>query len=165
MHAVKSFNGAPTELLIQKYEDRTLVLVTQVGKVGSLVRLTRSMKPVMFSSCALQTEVSIPQSATLADPYFAGDGSLIIEPSPSIEQKIIFGSASTVHASTLYGLYASHIATLIWTAEKGEGRRNVVVGLALKNINSEKDTSMLSDEERTTFKGVLNMILDSYVSQ
>ena len=40
MHAVKEVNGVPTELLIQKYEDRILVLVTQVGKVGCLVRLS-----------------------------------------------------------------------------------------------------------------------------
>ena len=41
MYAVQDFDGVPTELLIQKFDDRILVLVTQVGKVGSLVRLER----------------------------------------------------------------------------------------------------------------------------
>ena len=112
-----------------------------------------------------QTEVSIPQSTTLSEPYYAEDGSLVVVPSPSIEQKPLFGSAPSVHASTLYALYASHIATLVWSSERSESRRNVIVGLALRDLGSDKNSTTLSEEERVTFKGVSKMILDSYVSK
>lgn len=35
---VKTLHGLDTEVAIQTYEDRVLVLVTQYGKVGNLVR-------------------------------------------------------------------------------------------------------------------------------
>lgn len=117
-----------------------------------------------MSTC-LKTEVSIPQSTTLSEPYYGEDGSLIVIPSPSIEQKPLFGSAPSMHASTLYALYASHIATLVWSSERNESRRNVIVGLALKELNSDKISTALSEEERTTFRGVSKMVLDSYVTK
>ena len=33
----RELNGTTTEILLQNYADRVLVLVTQVGKVGNLV--------------------------------------------------------------------------------------------------------------------------------
>jgi hypothetical protein len=33
----KDLEGIPTDVLVQKYADRVLVLVTQLGKVGNLV--------------------------------------------------------------------------------------------------------------------------------
>lgn len=34
---LRMLNGHPTEILIQTFADRVLVLVTQMGKVGTLV--------------------------------------------------------------------------------------------------------------------------------
>jgi hypothetical protein len=36
-HSSRNLDGDLTELLVQAYADRTLVLVTQMGKVGTLV--------------------------------------------------------------------------------------------------------------------------------
>lgn len=33
----KVLNGIPTELLVQIFDDRVLVILTQLGKIGSLV--------------------------------------------------------------------------------------------------------------------------------
>ena len=35
----REIEGVKTEVVIQRFADRTLVLVTQLGKVGSLVRV------------------------------------------------------------------------------------------------------------------------------
>jgi hypothetical protein len=35
----KEINGKRTEVVLQKFADRCLVLVTQLGKVGNLVRI------------------------------------------------------------------------------------------------------------------------------
>ena len=35
----RNLNGIPTEVVIQAFADRILVLITQVGKVGTLVHL------------------------------------------------------------------------------------------------------------------------------
>ena len=37
MNATKDIHGIKTDILVQGYSDRVLVLVTQLGKVGSLV--------------------------------------------------------------------------------------------------------------------------------
>lgn len=35
---LREINGQQTELLIQQFADRMMILVTQMGKVGTLVR-------------------------------------------------------------------------------------------------------------------------------
>jgi hypothetical protein len=36
-HIIRSIQGQETEVLLQQFFDRAMVLVTQMGKVGSLV--------------------------------------------------------------------------------------------------------------------------------
>lgn len=61
---------------------------------------------------------------------------------------------------TLHSLYASQIATVIWTEEVQEfleaERRRIVVGLALRK--SEAEGLGLTDHERKVFYGVMDMI-------
>ena len=40
----REIEGVQTELLIQRYVDRLMVIVTQLGKVGMLVRYNRARK-------------------------------------------------------------------------------------------------------------------------
>jgi hypothetical protein len=37
VHIIRNIQGQETEVLLQQFSDRSMVLVTQMGKVGSLV--------------------------------------------------------------------------------------------------------------------------------
>ena len=106
----------------------------------------------------IQIEVSVPQNASLRDVEVQNDGSVLIESSPSIQQKQLFGTAPSPGEAVLYALYASDIATILWTTLEGMGlRRNVVVGVALKPRASDgaQELSM----EKSIYKGIINMII------
>lgn len=165
--ASKSLNGIETEVAILNYSDRVLVLVTQLGKVGNMVRCGS----YYFSACYLTTydyvqiQASIPATVPLLPSKSTEDGYPLIEPSPAIELTSLFGSAPSHHIATLHSLYASHIATLLWTmaSQRGDGgdRRNIVVGLALKRSQEyQGEDARLSAGEQTTFKGVVEMIVE-----
>jgi proteasome assembly chaperone 3 len=80
-------------------------------------------------------------------------------PPPSIQLTPLFGQAPSEFAQTLYSLYASQVATLIWTAEAaGEadgGRRGIVVGVALRGSPENGDSR---GHEQKVFLGVMTMI-------
>ncbi|KAL5534277.1 hypothetical protein ACEPAG_739 [Sanghuangporus baumii] len=145
-HLSRSLNGVETEVAILNYADRVLVLVTQLSKIGHMI------------------QASIPSTVPLLPLTPTDDGLPLIEPHPSVELISIFGSAPSAHLTTLHSLYASHIATLVWTmtaqSEETGKRRDVIVGLAFKNSQdvSAHDTG-LSSGEQTTFKGVMSMIV------
>lgn len=46
----KVINGVKTEIVVQPFADRILILITQMGKVGNLVRLrtNRVQKPMLI---------------------------------------------------------------------------------------------------------------------
>jgi len=78
-------------------------------------------------------------------------------PSPAIHLTPLLGNAPSEHMQILHSLYASQIATLIWTTEAEESleseRRGVVVGLALRKT-AEAEGLTLSDHERKVLSGV-----------
>jgi proteasome assembly chaperone 3 len=144
----RELDGQHTEVVIQNYADRTLVLVTQKGKVGNLI------------------QVSIPPTAPLQpapppDPSNPNDRPLP-PPPPSIELTPILGSAPSDHMRILHGLYASQIATIIWASESQNplevNRRSVVVGIALQKVDG--DGVGLNDHQREVFLQVMNMVRD-----
>jgi len=142
-----------TEILIQHYADRVLVLVTQLGKVGNLIQASIPPTTQLFSP---------PLGGTASDPI------PLIEPSPSIELTRLLGSAQSDQVGTLQSLYASHIATMIWTQGMQVGgvmdngdRRSVIVGLALKPSPKSDEGEGLNDATRNTFKGVMKLVLDA----
>lgn len=83
------------------------------------------------------------------------------EPSPAIQLTPLFGSAPSEHQQTLYSLYVSQIATIIWKHESQRGlescRRSVVVGLALSKLDSPEGEIRA---EREVFEGVMSMLYD-----
>lgn len=84
------------------------------------------------------------------------------ESSPAIELTPLLGSAPSSHLQILHSLYASQIATIVWTEESKHGlesfRRSVVVGLALaKSQTAEIDAA---EEERSVFEGVMSLLYD-----
>ncbi|KAF9792095.1 hypothetical protein BJ322DRAFT_12084 [Thelephora terrestris] len=144
----KVINGVKTEVVIQPFADRLLILITQMGKVGNLI------------------QASIPQTAPLLaqPPLDQGEpnASTLPPPPPSIQLTPLLGSTPSDHLRTLYALYVSQVATIVWIAEAvgsmDERRRSVIVGLALKK-SGEEDQG-LSEAERGTFHQVMDMVGD-----
>jgi len=61
---------------------------------------------------------------------------------------------------TLYSLYASQIATIVWlhgSASEETSRRSVVVGLALKPLKDVDDMEV-TDGQRKTFYGIMETL-------
>ena len=86
-------------------------------------------------------------------------------PPPSLQLTPLLGSAPTERVQTLHSLYASQIATLVWTMEEASvleaDRRAVVVGIALaKTTGAAEDSSELSPHDRSVFYGVMGMVRD-----
>jgi proteasome assembly chaperone 3 len=104
----------------------------------------------------------LPDTASLIQSSESSDQThlLLPEPSPAIQLTPLFGSAPSEHQQTLYALYVSQIATIIWRHESQRGlescRRSVVVGLALSKFDSQGEMQA----ERETFEGVMNMLHD-----
>ncbi|KAG8887638.1 hypothetical protein FRB98_009253 [Tulasnella sp. 332] len=139
MQTTRSVNGVRTEILILSYADRVLVLLTQLGKIQASTPLAIPLPPAP------------PPPALPPIP-------------PSIALTPLFGQPPSPHLQTLYNLYVSQIASLIW-AREGEGgiRRPVVVGVALKlsgASRSDDEEDDLTEDERVLFKEVMEMVTD-----
>ncbi|WWC91735.1 uncharacterized protein L201_006682 [Kwoniella dendrophila CBS 6074] len=153
----KSICNVDTELLIQTFDDRILVIVTQNGKVGCL------------------TQASLPAHIPLLPPPQPSstnghsDNLHILEilpiPPPSIKLTNLLGKSPN---ETLYDLYINQISTLIfWALEiSSQPRRNVVVGLSLKKreslsshtIDEEDEGDILDDYERERYAGIMELV-------
>ncbi|KAF7294870.1 hypothetical protein MIND_01024900 [Mycena indigotica] len=136
----RQLEGVQTEVVIQRFVDRVLVLVTQLGKVGNLIQAT------------------IPETTPLAPPATADE---LPEPSPAIQLTPLLGQGPSQHMQTLHSLYAAQIATIIWTASSNPldvTRKSVVVGIALQRTSSDDEN--LTAHERNVFGGVMKMILE-----
>ncbi|KAG1891107.1 hypothetical protein F4604DRAFT_1642708 [Suillus subluteus] len=126
--------GVPTEIMVQGFADRILVLVTQMGKVGNLI------------------QASIPSTTPLLSAHDEESNSTgLPAPPAAIQLTPLLGGASSEHLQTLHSLYAAQIATIIWVEEAKKmavDRKSVVVGIALRR---EGDA-----DERKTFHGVMD---------
>ncbi|TCD64662.1 hypothetical protein EIP91_003823 [Steccherinum ochraceum] len=147
--ASRQINDVPTEVLIQAFADRILVLITQLGKVGNLIQAT------------------MPSTAPL-DPPPPPDAEQpnqipLPPPSAAVELSFLLGSAPTDHLRILHTLYASQAATLVWWGEaEGVGleadRRPVIVGVALRPSSDSGRDEDLSEAERNTFHEIMGMV-------
>ncbi|PPR03619.1 hypothetical protein CVT24_007736 [Panaeolus cyanescens] len=155
----RNVNGKHTEILIQTYSDRVLVLVTQLGKVANLV-----CSFIGLIKCSIdlgdKIQASIPPTAPLLPPSqesSAPNTLALPTPSPAIHLTPLLGSASSEDLQTLHSLYAAQIATIIWTDElnrKGDdSRRSVVVGLALAKVDDD-------EKIREVFQSIMSMLLE-----
>ncbi|KAK0239954.1 hypothetical protein EDD85DRAFT_823896 [Armillaria nabsnona] len=142
----KELAGNLTQVVIQTFSDRILVLVTQLGKVGNLIQAT------------------LPPTAPLIAPAIDPTNPNAISlppPSPAIQLTPLLGNAPSEHVQILHNLFASQIATLVWAAEAESimqpSRQSVIVGIALQKSNVTEGGE-LSDTERATFLGVMDMV-------
>ncbi|PPQ87984.1 hypothetical protein CVT25_001063 [Psilocybe cyanescens] len=141
----RSLNGKLTQVFMQTFADRVLILVTQMGKVGNLIQAT------LPATAALIPPVSDPNQPNKL---------ILPEPSPAIQLTSLLGSSPSAHLQTLHSLYASQIATIVWTEEAQIGleslRRSIVVGLALYPLQEGDE----GRGEREVFEGVMHMVYD-----
>lgn len=112
-----------------------------------------------------KTQVSIPETTPLMpppppDPSQPNITPLPVPP-PSIQLTSLLGNAPTEHLRTLQSLYATQVATCIWSAEADRlldgDRRTVVVGVALRKSSDAEDLG-LSEHEKKVFYGVMEMV-------
>lgn len=88
-------------------------------------------------------------------------------PPPSLQLVPLLGSAPSERIQTLHSLYASQIATLVWTLEEASvleaDRRPVVVGIALAKTTGSAVSSELSPHDRAVYHGVMEMVRELVV--
>ncbi|KAJ7111539.1 hypothetical protein C8R43DRAFT_903991 [Mycena crocata] len=142
----RELQGNNTEVVVQTFADRILVLVTQLGKVGNLIQATIPETTPLF-----------PAIQDPAQPNVRA----LPEPPASIQLTPLLGNAPSEHLRTLHSLYAAQIATIIWTAGSSNplevSRRSVIVGIALRKSESSGDEG-LTENERSVFTGVMSMV-------
>ncbi|EIW85125.1 hypothetical protein CONPUDRAFT_49077 [Coniophora puteana RWD-64-598 SS2] len=140
-------NGTYTEISLQTFADRVIVLITQLGKVGNL------------------TQASIPQTTPLPSVEIfvqttsEGEAQLPTPPA-AIQLTPLLGYPPSNHLQTLHALYVSHVATLVWMVEVtgalSSNRRSVIVGVALQPQANPSENG-LSSQERETFLGIMDL--------
>ncbi|KAJ7219346.1 hypothetical protein GGX14DRAFT_516397 [Mycena pura] len=145
----RELQGVPTEILVQTFADRILVLVTQLGRVGNLIQTT------------IPDTTPLPVLA-VRDPVQPNLQALP-EPPSAIQLTPLLGRAPSPHIQTLHSLYAAQIATILWTARSSNplevSRKSVVVGIALRRSDAHDDQG-LTEYERSVFAGVMSMVLE-----
>ncbi|KAF7799637.1 hypothetical protein EIP86_010875 [Pleurotus ostreatoroseus] len=146
LQTTRQICGIDTEVVIQNYADRILVLVTQLGKVGNLIQAT------------------IPPAEPLLPPPASSEPGKPSLPAPpaSIQLTPLLGNAPSDHLQTLHSLYASQVATIVWTAETDglmqADRRPIIVGIALRKSSDVTTVEGLSEQERAVFFGVMKTV-------
>lgn len=144
----RQLGGYPTQILLQSFADRLFVLVTQLGKVGTLLQVSVPDATTFLPAPA----PDIPNQQTLPPPP------------PAIQIIPLLGSAPSEHMHTLQSLYAAQIATILWTEGVDESietsRRSVVVGLAL--CKSDGDAGV-TEQEKYIFQGVMSALRELLV--
>lgn len=160
--AAVSISGIHTEILVQRFTDRILILVTQLNKVGVLYQA--SAPPNSVSPVQRVRRPTVPELQELQLP----------PPDPSLTVSRLMGSVTNEEQETLYQLYVSEIASVV-LGGLGQlspedldpdtsnytpfGGRTVVVGLALKDARKVMGDEDAAKLERSTFAEVLKMVL------
>jgi len=139
-------NGIETDVLLQYFADRVLVIVTQLGKVGCFIQAT------IPSTAPLPT---VQKRKSTSEPL------ILPNPPPAIELSRLFGTTPSDEDDLLYSLYASQIATIVWTNDGEDAigeRRNVIVGLALRRKAPQE--RIPAEDNRELYMEVMGMVLE-----
>ncbi|KLO14500.1 hypothetical protein SCHPADRAFT_851115 [Schizopora paradoxa] len=146
----RNLNGVETEVLLQYFADRVLVIVTQLGKVGCFIQATipsTTPLPIVQKRKSKSEQLVLPK------------------PPPAVELSKVFGTAPSDEDDLLYSLYASQIATTVWTSNAedaiGGERRNVMVGLSLRKKMPNGDP----EREREMYMQVIEMVMELLETQ
>lgn len=141
--AERDIESVQTQVIVQTFSDRVLVIITQLSKVGTLI------------------QASVPPTIALT-PAPASDAGSLPPVHPSIDLTYLFGHAPSPEHQTLYSSYAAQVATLVWTSERyaqiGSSHTPVVVGVALKVPHSSE---RVSDRDRATFLQIMGLVRET----
>jgi proteasome assembly chaperone 3 len=162
IHRMKDIQGVQTEILLQSYSDRTMVLVTQMGKVGSLV-----CAYIPFSRCILynklntwQIQATIPATIPLPEiPNSLSEDISLPEPPVSIVLTPLLGTAPSPHLQTLTDIYVSQIATLIWCSNPAS-RAPVIVGFNMMRPKQSEEEESTNEMDREKYLVIMNTVLE-----
>lgn len=161
-----------TEVFVQSFADRVLVLVTQLGRIGCLVRCSSfSVLGQEADGTLLQLQVNPPPAGipsafarNAADP----SRSSLPRPDPSMAVLSLFGAAPSRHVALLHEMYAIQTAAIIFDSAASAGEREsrpVMLGIALKRAQAstdgdsdDEDVSGISETERAVFGQVMEMV-------
>jgi len=161
--AHQEISGQSTQIVFQSFADRILVLVTQVGKVGNLVSSVLFSILLTLRPAPAQVQATLPATTPSSLNPEGEEPESLPQPSPGIQLTPLLGSSPSEHHQTLQSLYACQIATIVWQSPTHGGgldgsRRPVVVGLALKKVSDAGVGCELSEGERETFRGIMQML-------
>ncbi|KDE09133.1 hypothetical protein MVLG_00847 [Microbotryum lychnidis-dioicae p1A1 Lamole] len=140
----------PTEILVQVFTDRVMIIVTQLGRIGSLLQVNR---PVPGLPTPLRPTTSHnPQDAFLSS---------LPLPHPASTLTTLLGVAPSTRATSLYQLYAQQLGAIVFDS-LGEAAKPVVLGIALKEFPARHgdDKEHVGDRERKVFREVLKRIVE-----
>ncbi|KAF9211269.1 hypothetical protein CPC16_004888 [Podila verticillata] len=133
--AARTIQGRHTEVLVSSFHDKILILVSQYGKVGSVIHTTLDQQSLAPTS-----------SSTLA---------------PTSSSFLLGAGSSTSKKTQLYQVYASHISQMIVHQNPHEGRP-VVLSLALsiqepdmEHVSAQQEQRQL---DRDLFENVIDMV-------
>ncbi|KAI0006127.1 hypothetical protein BJV74DRAFT_22234 [Russula compacta] len=147
--AERDIESVHTQVIIQTFSDRILVIMTQLQKVGTLIH------------ASVPTTIALAETSSV-DLASDATGSTLPPVHPSINLTYLFGNAPSPDHQALYSSYAAQIATLVWTSERygrvGTSHLPVVVGVALKLPRSSERHS---GRDRTTFLQVMELVRDA----
>ncbi|KAF8930231.1 hypothetical protein EDD21DRAFT_145049 [Dissophora ornata] len=138
--AARTIQGRHTEVLVTSFADKILIVISQYGKVGSLIHTSvdqQSLTSSIMASSDLATTTS----------------------------SFLLGAGSTVSKKTqLYQVYASHISQMIHHQNPAE-TRPVVLSLALSIQEPDAEQSPTAAQEqdqrrqdRDLFENVIELV-------
>ncbi|GAA5841345.1 hypothetical protein JCM9279_000621 [Rhodotorula babjevae] len=159
----RKVNGNHTDVVLQVFQDRVLVIVTQLGRIGAMIQVTAPPSALT----ALQPPPPPPQPpSSSSNPRRAPRPA----PHPSTLLTPLFGAAPSPHIASLHDLYALHVGAAVFTrlGAAGEGaQRPVVLGIGLKRAKrdgaaagDDDDDAGVSEAEKETFEQVLDMVAE-----
>ncbi|KAF8946826.1 hypothetical protein BGZ47_011217 [Haplosporangium gracile] len=137
--AARIIQGRHTEVFVVSFVDKILILVSQYGKVGSLIHTQVDQQSLTASTAA-------GDLASTSSKFLLGAGS------------------STSKKTQLYQVYASHISQMIQHQNPMENRA-VVLSLALSIQEPDLEKEQITEEEkeerlrdRELFENVIELI-------
>ncbi|GAA5974675.1 hypothetical protein JCM5350_001242 [Sporobolomyces pararoseus] len=151
---VRSIHSIQTDLLIQSFNDRILVILTQLGRIGCLIQV---LPPPSSLPAALPPRPSTNDSIVSSLP----------SPHPSLILSPLFGVPPSPHVSALHDLYAAQISSILFEKmsidTQGMQVKPVVLGIGLKRSQEEETEEGefdggISERERETFMQVMEMV-------
>ncbi|KAF8955529.1 hypothetical protein BGZ46_002613, partial [Entomortierella lignicola] len=138
--AARTIQGRHTEVLVTSFADKILIVITQYGKVGSLIHTAVDQQSIATNT------MSSSDLASTTSSFLLGAGS------------------SSSKKTQLYQVYASHISQMI-SHQNPEETRPVVLSLALSIQEPDPEQSVSKEQEqdqrnqdRDLFENVIELV-------